>query len=365
MKNGTRLPVPVTGQISRFSRGIASRAPRGLVRSARRYPWRWAAVLAVFIIAAIVATCGSKKSGDKPVYREFQVSRGDITVAVSTPGEVSPQNRIELKPPLAGRIEQILVREGDWVKKSQVLAYISPPERAALLDAARLKSGEEAARWEDAYKAAPLVAPLTGFIILRRAEPGQTIGAGDAPLVMADRLIVRAQVDETDMGRIKVGQKAEVSLDAYPGVKIPARVDHLAYEAKQVNNVTVYDIEVELLKDPSILRSGMTATASIIVTHRRNVLIVPAEALADFEGGVGVMVKRKGKAPSMVPVTVGVNDGADMEVVKGLEEGETILINTKGVASAAATTTGNPFMPGGQRKAGAQRAGGGGGGHPH
>ena len=354
MKSGTRLPVPVTQ--------LVSRAPRGLVRSARRHPWRWASGLAIAIIAGIIATCGARKSGEKPSYREFLVSRGDITVAVSTPGEVSPQNRIELKPPMAGRIEQILVREGDWVKKSQVLALISPPERAALLDAARLKSGEEAARWEDAYKAAPLVAPLTGFIILRRAEPGQTIGSGDAPLVMADRLIVRAQVDETDMGRIKVGQRAEVSLDAYPGVKIPGRVDHLAFEAKQVNNVTVYDIEVELLKDLSILRSGMTATASIIVTHRRNIVVVPAEALADFEGGVGVMVKRKGKAPGMVPVTVGANDGADMEIIKGLEEGETILINNKGVAATSMNpSAGNPFMPGGQKKPGTQRSGGGGG----
>lgn len=360
MKNGTRLPVPLTRLASRLPRGLASPFKGGLVRSVRRHPWRWAAGLGVIIIAAIVATCGTKKSGDKPSYREYTVARGDLTVAVSTPGEVSPQNRIELKPPLAGRIEQILVREGDWVKKSQVLAYISPPERAALLDAARLKSGEEASRWEDAYKAAPLVAPLSGFIILRRAEPGQTIGSSEAPLVMADRLIVRAQVDETDMGRIKVGQKAGITLDAYPGVDIPGRVDHLAYEAKQVNNVTVYDIEVELLKNMSILRSGMTATASIIVTHRRSVVLVPAEALTDFDGGVGVLLKKKGAKPSMIPVTVGANDGEQMEILKGLQEGETILINNSGVAAEnSGATTGNPFMPG-QRKAATnrQRAGG-------
>jgi len=353
MKNGTRLPLPVTA--------LVSRVPRGIARAARRHPGRWIAGLAVILIVAIGASFALHKPSNKPSYRAVQVARGDITVSVSTPGEVSPQNRIELKPPLAGRIEQILVREGDWVKKAQVLALISPPERAALLDAARLKSGEEAARWEDAYKAAPLVAPLAGFIILRRAEPGQTIGAGEAPLVMADRLIVRAQVDETDMGRIKVGQKAEVTLDAYPGVKIPGRVDHLAYEAKQVNNVTVYDIEVELLKDMAIFRSGMTATASITVTHRRNVLILPAEALTDFEGGVGVMVRRKKGPPTTVPVTVGTNDGAQVEITNGVEEGETILISTKGVNGPAAAPTGNPFMPaGGQR-----RPGGGGGGHAH
>jgi len=354
MKNGTRLPVPVTRRIQRFTRGLESRASHGLVsrasrtwvRSAILHPWRWivGVVLALGIITA--STCALRRVGDKPAWREYTVSRGDLVVSVSTPGEISPQNRIELKPPLAGRIEQILVREGDWVKKSQVLAYISPPERAALLDAARLKSGEEAARWEDAYKAAPLVAPLAGFIILRRAEPGQTIGSGDAPLVMADRLIVRAQVDETDMSRIKVGQKAEVALDAYPGIKIPGRVDHLAYEAKQANNVTVYDIEVELLKDMAIYRSGMTATASIIVMNRRNVILVPAEALTDMEGGVGVMAKRKGKAPSAIPVTVGASDGSSVEITKGLEDKAVILIPLKSVGAASAQ---NGSMLGGKR----------------
>jgi len=338
MKHGTRLPVPVTY--------LVNRTPKGLVRSAYRHPRRWAAGAIIFLALAAAATCALRKSGDKPAWREFTVVRGDLSVAVSTPGEVSPQNRIELKPPLAGRIEQILVREGDWVKKSQVLAYISPPERAALLDAARLKSGEEAARWEDAYKAAPLVAPLAGFIILRRAEPGQTIGSGDAPLVMADRLIVRAQVDETDMSRIKVGQRAEVALDAYPGMKIPGRVDHLAYEAKQANNVTVYDIEVELLKDMAIFRSGMTATASIIVTDRHKVILVPAEALTDIAGGVGVMVKHQGKAPSVVPVTVGASDGSSVEITKGLEEKTVILISLKAVGAASAQ---NGSMLGGKR----------------
>ncbi len=326
------------------ARRLAGRALSRAVASARRHPWWWAGGAAVLALLILLATCrGGGK--EKISYREHVVERGDLVVTVSSPGEVSPQNRLALKPPLAGRIEKILVREGENVKKNQILAWISPPERAALLDAARLKGPEEAAKWEDAYKAAPLVAPINGFIILRSAEPGQTIGSNDAPLVMADRLIVRAQVDETDMGRIRVGQASEVTLDAYPGVRLPARVDHLAFEARSVNNVTVYDIELELLKESRILRSGMTATASVVVTQRRNVVLVPAEALADAEGGVGVLLKARGQKPSLVPVEPGASDGALMEIREGLKEGDTILIPEGGVREATATA-GNPFMPG-------------------
>jgi len=328
-------------------------APRSIARRlpliVRRNPRRWAggALLLLAIMAA--ATCRFGRTGKKDAYREYTVIRGDLTVTVSSPGTVSPQNRIELKPPLAGRLDQVLVREGDEVKKGQVLAWISPSERAALLDAARAKGPDEVAKWEDAYKAAPLVAPLPGFIIARKAEPGQTLGSNDAPLIMADRLIVRAQVDETDMSRVKVGQDAEITLDAYPGTRIPARVDHLAYEASSANNVTVYDIEVALLKESRILRSGMTATAIITVTRRRNAVLVPAEALMDSQGGLAVMVKGKGGKRRPATVVTGASDGSQVEITSGLAEKDVILIPLKAI-SAASAQSGSPLSGGGGRR---------------
>jgi len=325
------------------------RSPAG----ARRRRW----VIGAGVLLAVVAGIGGwrwthRVKAVKIEYRDQAVAKSDLKVTVSAAADVSPQNRIELTLPVAGRIESILVREGDDIRKGQVLAWVSSYDRAALLDAARAKGPEELRKWEDLYKPTPLVAPLAGFIIARRQEPGQTGGTGTAPLVMADRLIVRAQVDETDMAKVRVGQHVEVVLDAYPELKLPGRLDHLAFEARNNNNVTVYDIEVELLKDPRVLRSGMTATVSVTIAERKGVLAIPAEALTEKDGKLTVLVKGPKGPPAARPVQIGITDGAQVEVVKGLKEGEVLLVNVHGLPPSSLANTNSPFMPkwGGKKK---------------
>jgi macrolide-specific efflux system membrane fusion protein len=134
-------------------------------------------------------------------YRAVSATRGRLEVTVQSTGTVQPLNRLEIKPPLAGRAEQVLVREGQVVKKGQVLLWMSSNERAALIDAARARGPEEVRRWEEFYRATPVIAPIDGTIILRNIEPGQSFTANDAVLVIADRLQVEAQVDETDIAQ--------------------------------------------------------------------------------------------------------------------------------------------------------------------
>ena len=314
-------------------------------RRRRRWPWV-AGGVAILVLLALGIWRTTRTATVKTEYREVPAAFGDLKILISAAGDVCPQNRIELRPPLSGRIDSILVHEGDDIKKGQVLAWISSTDRASLLDAARAKGPEEVARWEDAYKPTPLVAPLAGFIIARRAEPGQSTG-GEAPLVMADRLIVKAQVDETDLRKVKVGLPAEVALDAYPDIKLAARVDHVAYESRSVNNVTVYDLEIELLDPPPVLRSGMTATVSIAVAGRKRVLLVPAESLSEGPRGVGlaVLVKspKKGAAAETRRVELGMSDGAQVEVTKGLKAGEILLVNVHGVPPTSLAQATNPF----------------------
>ncbi len=305
---------------------------------------------AVLVLAAAGTWWFGVRGDKKPAFREYKLARGNLKLVISAAAEVRPQNRIEIKPPLAGRIEKIMVEEGDVIKKGQVLAWLSSTDRAALLDAARAKGPEEAAKWEDVYRPTPLVAPLSGFIIGRFSEPGQTVSGGSVPLVMADRLIVRAEVDETDMGKIKIGQKVDVNLDAYPEIRMPGRVDHLAFEARTVNNVTVYDLEIELLKNPEILRSGMTATVDIVVARSDNVVLAPAEALTESKGKLFVTLKGANGQEKPVPVEIGLSDGAYVEIVKGAEEGATLLISWRGIGPSSAGPSGNPLVPGGGRR---------------
>ena len=232
---------------------------------------------------------------------------------------------------------------------------MSSTERAALLDAARARGEAELARWKEVYKATPLVAPLDGTIIARDVEPGQTVTGGDALLVMSDELMVEAQVDETDLAHIRLGREVQVELDAYPGRGFPAKVTHISYEAETVQNVTIYRVEVESDEMPEFVRSGMTASVTFSETAAENVVLVPAEALHDEEGGQAVWIPRAGAAEGREArrVVTGETDGRNVEIREGLKEGDVVL--TPRVRIEAGEKKRNPFMPFGRGSGGPRR----------
>lgn len=275
--------------------------------------------------------------------RELRVVRGDIELSVLTTGDVRPRNRLELKPPLPGRVEDILVREGDGVTKGQILAWMSSSDRAALLDAARAKGPAELARWEDLYKPAPLVSPLSGRVIARNVEPGQTVASSDAVLVLSDRLIVKAQVDETDMAQIRLGQPARVVLDAFADAPLAATVEHIAFESKTVSNVTIYEVDVLPRDPPPYLRSGMTANVTFHVDEKKGVLLLPAVAVKIGEPAEVLVPAGKGK-PQTRTVKTGLSNGKMIEIRSGLAEGDTVLVDDGLPASTVKTQT-SPLSP--------------------
>ena len=152
------------------------------------------------------------------------VKRGDVFTEVTSSATITPENKLDIKPPIAGRAESVLVDIGQEVKRGQPLAMMSSSERAALLDAARAKGPKEVAFWEDVYKAAPLVAPLDGVIISRTLVPGQVVSTTDVAFIMSDRLIAKASMDETDLAKVYMGQQATVTLDSYPDDRIAGEV---------------------------------------------------------------------------------------------------------------------------------------------
>ena len=128
-------------------------------------------VAGVFLLMRLFSSCGPAKDSLQ-VVRAVKVTQGDLSVTVTATGMVKPYNRVEIKAPIPGRIEEVLVQEGEEVKQGQVLARMSSVERAALLDAARAQGEAAVKRWQEAYKVAPLLAPLDGMIIVRSVEPG-------------------------------------------------------------------------------------------------------------------------------------------------------------------------------------------------
>lgn len=262
---------------------------------------------------------------------------------VESTGEVRPENRLEVKSPIAGRLEELLVKEGEHVEKGQIVAWVSSTERATLLDTARAKGADEVAYWEGIYKAAPLVAPLSGTVIVRSLEPGQTITASSAVIVIADRLIIVGQVDETDIGSIFTGQPVNIQLDAYPDAAFDGSVKSIAYDSKIVSNVTTYEVNVTPENLPAFARSGMTATLTYLVEEHRNVPAVPTAALEYRDGKPVVRLPAaEGTEPVIRPVRIGLSQNSFTEILKGLQAGDDVLIPQIARKKANAK---NPFLP--------------------
>lgn len=325
---------------------------------------KWTALtLSLALSAGIGLTaCKSSKKNKAASYKTVQVERGPVSITIKSTGNVQPLNRLEVDPPVAGRVEKILVVEGQYVKKGQTLALISSTERAALLDAAAAKGPAELAHWQDIYKATPMLAPMSGQVINVEVDAGQVLSASTGVVVLSDHLIVDAQVDETDIGKIKVGQKTNLTLDAYANQIIGGRVSQIRYEAKTVNNVTMYEAYVLPNKVPKFMRSGMTANVEFLVDGKDDALLVPTEAIqTGKDGKISVLVPGvKNDRPQSVDVVTGLTSGAKTEIVSGLSEGDKILI--PGFSTASAASVANPFMP--QRPGGSGSRGSGGGGPP-
>ncbi len=293
-----------------------------------------------------------QNNSSNEVVREITVAYGSIENIISTTGTVQPQNRLEIKPPIGGRIEKILVKEGDRVKIGQTLVWMSSTERAALLDAARAQGEESLRDWQEVYKPTPLMATIEGEVIVRAVEPGQTVTSADAVIVLSDRLIVKAQVDETDIGKVKLHQAAIISLDAYPQVKVAAKVDHVSYESTIVNNVTIYEVEIVPQQIPDVFRSGMSANVSIIEKSKDNTLLIPLEAVKrDKEGSFVLLGQGRDKKPVKRRVELGILGENNVEVVSGLKAKDTIIIKTqKYQLPKSSRSKSNPFMPFGRKK---------------
>jgi macrolide-specific efflux system membrane fusion protein len=317
-------------------------------------------IILVFVILAAVGFFWhynlNQRHLDKETIKELHPVIGNIQRIISTTGTVLPKNRLEIKPPVNGRIEEVLVKEGQDVAAGEILTWMSSTERAALIDAARGQGQETLKYWKEAYRAISLISPIKGEVIVAKIQPGQTVTTNDAVVVLSDELIVRAQVDETDIGKIKLGQNAIIILDAYPDTQIKANVDHIYYESKTVNNVTIYEVDLLPESIPDFFRSGMNTTINFVESSKDGVLLLTSEAILKEKDQAYVLLKQAGQAEYIKqPVQTGMSDDKNVEIVSGLSLNDTVVIKTKKYMLPQNSIGTNPFMPlRGQRNKGQQ-----------
>lgn len=217
---------------------------------------------------------------------------------------------------------------------------------------------------------ATITSPIDGVVISRAVEEGQTVAAGfETPTLftiandLTDMQVV-ADVDEADIGYVSEGQRVEFTVDAYPDDVFRGTVKQVRLEATTESSVVTYEVVITAANPDLKLKPGLTANVTIYILDRQDVLAVPSKALR-FVPDEGIMKQAgyavAGAAPEgdivwkqegniFVPVAVvaGVSDGEKIEILSGLEEGDTVAAGIKAETAVKAEKTmeRSPFMPG-------------------
>ncbi len=291
--------------------------------------------LRLLLPAIFLFACAEEQSS-APIYDKAAVERHSISVSVGSSGAVEPLAKIEVKSKASGEVLELLVATGDYVEQGALMVNIDPrtvtnrlAQAEAELKAALsrrqisisqmtraerlVKQGTfteadyEQAALELANAEAQVVtaevtvenariavddtdirAPVSGTVIAKPVEKGQVIssptqdvGGGTLLLTMADlsAVQIRALVDETDIGKIRAGMQAEVTVAAYPNQPFPGEVIKIEPQAVLEQNVTMFAVLISISNPEGLLMPGMNAEVEISVARRNDVLAIPVMAL--------------------------------------------------------------------------------------
>ncbi len=180
-----------------------------------------------------------------------------------------------------------------------------------------------------------IYAPISGVIIQKLVEQGQIISSGISNVsggttlaVIADlsRLFIIADVDETDIGSIKVGLKVNVTADAYYGKNFTGKVLRISPKGIVENSITVFKVKIEILgKGKKILKPMMTANVDIITNKVKDTLYIAREAVR-HDGDRAYAMIQIDEMPAEVPIEVGIQTPIHAEILSGLEPGQEVVV---------------------------------------
>lgn len=325
---------------------------------------------------------------------------GTVESALEISGTLTPLSRVAIKPKLPGTIERMMVDIGDAVTMGQTIATIDRREidaqadaavasvavgKAALenaeaalasavleydraknlfdkgalprqrldgaqtahrsavaqrdLAAANLAQAEAALRRaREVQKNATITSPVTGYVVERNYDAGAI--PGDKPVVVvADmrQMKLEAGVSELEAGRMRVGMKATVAVQAKPGQAYEGQLAAIAPEVDERNRH--FKVDVRIPNANRALLSGMYATARIVEATATNAVLVPKDAVMT-QNGTRVVQKVQGDTLSTVVVTEGLSDGSRVQILTGLAAGDTVMADARRQLPAGAKVRG-------------------------
>lgn len=357
------------------------------------------ALLAVVTVVALVLVTGA--SAKAAAIQTEKAKKETITVTVSVSGKTEADKKADVFAPNAGTLSHVRVTEGQSVKAGAVLAELDTSKLDALVDRAQAAydaadsqydAAEEVEdvpssmpgasaqnRQADSQRAAALAqrkqaridlalakkdrseafvrAPISGIVVFnpigapgaegnaQKAAAGAAVSPQSAlfTIVRLDSLRLRADVDENDVARIALGDKATVKLDAFPGKSFHTKINAIRPSATVTSGGgTAFPVLLHLPAQ-SRLRIGMSGTADIAVKAIKNAVTVPSESLFEADGDTFVYVVKDGRLTKRI-VTTGASTETRIQIAEGLSEGEEVAIGT-----------GTPFKEGTAVKSGGTR----------
>ena len=401
--------------------------------------WLIVLILAVVVIAAVCIIKASRSANKELVIRTHAVEEYTVENTVTATGTIEPVETVEVGTQVSGKVEKIYVDFNDVVKKGDLLAELDKLtlnqsvsrakasltsaesqlnyaqvtyERTKQLyeaNAATLAAYQEAqntytqaqmskknaqASYDQALvdlAYAEIYSPIDGIVLDRAVEVGQTVAASfSTPTLFTlandlTKMQVEADVDEADIGQVKVGQRVTFTVDAYLNDNFEGLVSQIRMKPTTTSNVVTYTVIIDAPNPDLKLFPGMTASVTI-VTEEQTGLAVPAEAFnftpdetvlkamrkshdkpVEGQGPQGPMPQGErpqmdgqmpSASPSMVwvkkgddmmprPVTTGLSDGAYKSIEQGLQAGDSVVLSAQSVVKQKDKKKGeNPFMPG-------------------
>jgi RND family efflux transporter MFP subunit len=354
-------------------------------------------------------------------------TRGDVSAHLTVVGNLIGLQTVDIAPRTAGRLLSVNVQLGDRVRRGQVMAKVEDREiveqvrqaesaqevskatirqREADLKVAELnfersknlfqrqllakQSLDDA---ESRYMSAvaqfdlskaqlnqndsrlqelkinlqntSVTSPVDGFVGKRSVDPGAMVNTGTAIASVVDisRLRLVVNVVEKDLRMVSAGDRAEVEVDAYPGEKFQGKIARVAPVLDPATRTAT--MEVEIPNGDNKLKPGMYARINLTVEDRKNALVVPKNAVIDFENQRGVWTPNDENRAKFVPVKLGIEGSETMEILSGLSDGDKFV--TTGAAAVKNNDqlliagAGAPGGAGGQGAGGFQRGQGRGG----
>ncbi len=221
------------------------------------------------------------------------------------------------------------------VAKAQVTvlnAKIAQAQAQVVEDQANLKQLEEQLSYTD------IVSPIDGIVLSRDVEIGDAVSSilvlgSSATLVMTlgdtSEVYVKGKVDESDIGKVYLGQRARIKVESFKDKTFEGKVTKISPMGVEKDNVTTFEVRVSIQNPGGELKAEMTANAEIILDEHKNVLQIPEGAIIYDQNkrAYADIPDPKGKdGMDKVAINIGISNGAKTEVLSGLKEGQEVVL---------------------------------------